>query len=130
MEEAIGFDWAFEPCLGECSITATRTHRGMVLWDGPVTPELLDRPATVVRVGKCDGCHQFHVWCWSCGQKFIVPDAETVACGCCKWMSVPEASESEEKHGKPESIWLMMLIEQMMIVVDRRPIHPPWYPSS
>jgi hypothetical protein len=45
-------------------------------------------------------------------------------------MSVPEASESEEKHGKPESIWLMMLIEQMMIVVDRRPIHPPWYPSS
>jgi hypothetical protein len=128
MEEALQFDWDFEPCLGECRKGSQQGHRGMVLWDGPVTPAWADRPAMVLRVGKCDGCHQFHVECWSCGKTFIVPDAEMVACGCCNWTSVPEATESEADDGTPESIWLMMFVEQMAIMVDRRPIHPPWYP--
>lgn len=119
VQEALEYDWALDPCLGDCD--AAVQQRGIVLWDGPIMPELYDRPAHVVRVGKCDRCHQFHVWCFACGRKFIVPDAAVARCDCCKWMSVPEAAESED-DGVPDSVWLMILLDGMMIPADRRPI--------
>lgn len=70
LDDALKLDWALESCLGECRPELTG-KRGLVLWDSPMTPDLPGGAAYVFRVGKCDGCHQFHVWCFECGRKFI-----------------------------------------------------------
>jgi len=128
LEEAVEFEWLLDPCLGECFVRSGR-HRGKVLWGPSITPVVPGQPFLVSRIGKCDGCHQFHVWCDSCGKRFIVPDATTVDCDCGSWVSVPEASECEE-DGRPESIWLLFQLSDDVFVMDRRPIHSPWTDSE
>lgn len=131
------YEWAYEECLGPCGQGgSTRVRRGGVLW-GEFMAEGVgeglavshtDAPIlagwTMIQIGKCDGCHSFHVWCWDCGEKFAVEDATVVQCGCesREWASVPESQESGYV-GEPESIWLTMREDGgHPVVFDRRPI--------
>src|SRR5438046_7835216 len=95
---------------------------------GSFATSLTDAPRLagwiLIQIGKCDGCHSFHVWCWDCGKKFAVEDATVVQCGCesREWASVPESQESGHV-GEPESIWLMMREDRgQPSAFDRRPI--------
>lgn len=131
------YEWEYEECLGPCGLAdVTRGHRGGVLWGefmaegigGGWAAPLTDAPVLagwiMIRIGKCDGCHAFHVWCWDCGEKFAVEDAKVVRCGCesREWASVPESPESGHL-GEPESIWLMMRDNGgHPVAFDRRPI--------
>jgi hypothetical protein len=144
------FGWAYEECLGSCRRKTRSTRRGGVLWgefmaeglsglrwggadEGlsglrHVTEETFGYPVlagwTLLQVGKCDTCHDFHVWCWDCGEKFAIGDGEVVTCGCDgrEWASVPESAESGH-IGTPKSIWLMMReADGPPVPFDRRPI--------
>lgn len=131
------YEWVYEACLGPCGLAvSSRVRRGGVLWgefraDGiwrgraaPQTNALLMAVWTMIQIGKCDGCHSFHVWCWDCGKKFAVEDATVIRCGCesREWASVRESLESGHV-GEPESIWLMMREDGgHPVAFDRRPI--------
>ncbi len=122
-EQALKFDWAFKPCLGPCLTKSGRKRqRGMVLW-GEYIPTGFNGLWVIVQTGKCDGCHSFHVWCWDCGVRFIVPNEHVVKCDCeeREWASVPESPESGHV-GEPQSIWLMVREGGLPIALDRRPI--------
>jgi hypothetical protein len=117
------YRWEYESCLGSCSLRKRR-RRGGVLW-GEWGLSDTDSPTWILyQLGKCDGCHSFHVWCQDCGSKFAVPDGRVVRCGCDEreWASVPE-SEASAHVGEPESIWLMMReFGGTPVPLDRRPI--------
>jgi hypothetical protein len=131
------YGWVYEECLGPCGQGGSkRVHRGGVLWGefmaeglgGGFAASHTDAPMlagwTVIQIGKCDGCHSFHVWCWDCGKKFAVEDGTVVQCGCesREWASVPESRQSGHV-GEPESIWLMMREDGgHPVAFDRRPI--------
>jgi hypothetical protein len=132
------YEWAYEECLGPCGQgNFTKGRRGGVLWGefmaegiGGGFAVMPDAAAAtlagwvLVQIGKCDGCHSIHVWCWDCGMKFAVEDATVVRCGCesREWASVPESRESGH-IGEPESIWLMMRENGgHPVAFDRRPI--------
>jgi len=125
-EDALKYEWVWEPCLGDCNKNRNHLSRGMVLW---TEFQLFGRgPAwLMLQTGKCDGCHSFHVWCWDCGEKFAVPDNDVVQCACgLYWASVPESKDSGHV-GEPESVWLMMREDMdathiLPTVIDRRPI--------
>jgi hypothetical protein len=130
-DQALDYEWAYDACLGPCSSAKRRRKgiggktngRGGVLW-GEFLLEGYGPWWVIVQVGKCDGCHSFHVWCWDCGMRFAVPDKKVVQCCCAEreWGSIPESAESGHE-GEPESIWLMMRIKGgQPIPFDRRPI--------
>ncbi len=77
LEDLEGFDLnAWDPCLGSCNIDYVNKHKyGLVLYDSPY---LLERNSlfSIMTVGKCDRCHEFHVWCWECGEKFALKDID------------------------------------------------------
>ena len=134
------YDWNYEECLASCP---DKSGRGGVLWgewmptgipiagSTPLMPlsgvlwgEWIPTGWIILQVGKCDGCHSFHVWCQDCGDKFAITDSTVVTCGCDgrEWASVPESAESGH-IGKPESIWLMMREDgNDPIAIDRRPL--------
>lgn len=118
-EEAVDeYDWNYDECLGPCE-----TNLGGVLW-GEWIPTGIGHSWIILQLGKCDGCHSFHVWCQDCGHKFAIPDSMVVTCDCDnrEWASVPESATSGHV-GKPESIWLMMREDGSdPIPLDRRPI--------
>jgi len=125
-EEIEEYEWEYEECLGPCSNSSKEKGcRGMVLW-AEYLPMGSNDLWLIVRTGKCDGCHSFHVWCWDCGEKFAVPDKKIVMCGCDRlWASVPESRESGHL-GIPKNVWLMMREDNdpdnLPIAIDRRPI--------
>jgi len=99
LEQLGRYSWVYEPCLGDCSVsTDSGTKRGMVLWDDFLIMESGGFINTV-QTGKCDRCHSFHVWCWDCGERFIVPENEIVRCGCEErlWAALPDSVDIERK---------------------------------
>ncbi len=71
--EVDGFSWAqYDGCLGECNEKLNCERNGMVLWDGQhslgVGGDGTVGGWAIVFTGKCDRCHNFHVWCWDCGE--------------------------------------------------------------
>ncbi|BFL64906.1 restriction endonuclease [Roseomonas mucosa] len=92
------FLWSsYEPCLGRCCDRVPAERRGLVLWDAQhVLP--VDPGWDITFTGKCDVCHQFHVWCWNCGLRFAVPDERQLGCGCDGrlWASAIEQAEDNQ----------------------------------
>lgn len=116
LEEALKYEWVYEPCLGKyASRKSNRT--GMVLWGEYMVYGGADGLWTVIQTGKCDVCHSFHVWCWECGEKFAVPDDQTVTCTCNRpWTSAPDDINST---------WLITYDDQLAVppvVLDRKPL--------
>ncbi|MEM7114396.1 MAG: hypothetical protein AAF614_18320, partial [Chloroflexota bacterium] len=73
----------------------------------------------LLRIGKCDGCHQFHIWCWECGNKFAVPDNNFIECECGHhWIAWV--------NGEDENLDMQLMLkydDEFGILLDRRPIH-------
>lgn len=125
LDVALEYDWVFEPCLGDCRHKFTKTE-GMVLWAEQILLGLRSGFWLTVQTGKCDSCHNFHVWCWDCGERFAVPNEHVITCSCgYQWASVMESLESGHT-GVPTSIWLLMREDNdpsnRPIPVDRKPL--------
>lgn len=125
LDDALSRDWTWEECLGKCA-QRRAAGRGMVLY----SEETVLNYASmwwILQSGKCDRCHSFHVWCWSCGEKFIVLDEHMYQCYCgIYWASVPESEESGHV-GKPQNTWLMMRTnltnpDESPTAIDRKPV--------
>lgn len=120
IDELQEFDWVYEPCLGTCSIkTRQSRQRGMVLWAaylGIPTQNVMH----IFQTGKCDGCHEFHVWCWECGLKFAVPHNGLFRCSCPHdWICWPENDESE---GSTAAVLMLKLDDEYGAIIDRQPL--------
>lgn len=121
LDDLDDYEWVYEPCYGECKANRHLVNqRGMVLW---ATCLLLpySEMAHIIQTGKCDGCHNFHIWCWECGLKFVVPDKRLIKCDCDHhWISWPSENEGTETS----SMNLMFqLDDETCLILDRRPIH-------
>lgn len=69
--------WEWYPCLGGCATARTQRNAGYVLYNQPFGLFMLNAPLTVMFVGKCDACADFHVWCNECGRQFALRGDET-----------------------------------------------------
>jgi hypothetical protein len=79
-EDALEHDHsAIDPCPN-CE-AEKRKQKGLIFWDGQM-PLPFDPGWAIIFTGKCDGCRSFAFWCWDCGEKVVVPDAESYECGC------------------------------------------------
>ena len=66
-----------------CPHCESRPHGGVVFFWGP--PPFIFfglEVATLVFLGKCDGCRRFAVSCCGCGEALIVDNSQEVTCGC------------------------------------------------
>lgn len=119
------FSWAsYEPCLGSCHNRELPNQRGLVLWDGKHLLGIANF-WFIAFTGKCDVCHQFHVWCWDCGSKFSIPEENHVECGCegRLWASVIE--EELAQSGTLNAAHLLMVDQHLdpsngPVALDRR----------
>lgn len=118
----------WEPCLGSCASPRGRKQSsGWVLYDQPFGLAIGFSPLAVMVVGKCDGCGDFHVWCWECGSRFALLGKEAEHhCGCERFWLTAEEPEGTDTHGNELSAVLLILTvfdrPQYPIVVDRRPL--------
>lgn len=90
--DAEEYPWAqYDWCLGRCADAGPRSRHGMVLWDAQ-HPLGIGAGWLIVWTGKCDVCHQFHIWYWGCGTKFVVPNEGNCECSCEEflWASLVE----------------------------------------
>ena len=107
---------SFDKCLGLCLSKNRRTRPGMVLWDGNLGLDV-EGMGMVAFTGKCDVCHNFHVWCWACGEKFALQREETYACNCgYSWCSIIELEDVEGQH---QAVHLLMHTERQIFFLDR-----------
>lgn len=103
---------SWDPCLGQCQSSRRRkSEPGAVLWDSPYGFAVGDSPLSIFVSGKCDGCRNFHVWCWACGQRFALMDEETTVCGCdWMWLTVIEEEEDDEAGSETlEAVYLLVV---------------------
>jgi hypothetical protein len=125
LDQALEYKWCYEPCLGECTDKEIKKLNGAVLWGEFLLHATVTNMWMTLQTGKCDMCHNFHVWCWDCGQKFAIPDEVVVVCDCgCAWASIPESPASGH-IGEPTSIWLLMREnedQEHPASFDRKPI--------
>lgn len=112
------FPWAqFDPCMGECA-RSRRGKNGLVLWDGQL-PVGLEGTWVIVWSGKCDRCHNFHIWCWDCGEKFALSDEDEHICYCgYRWVTVIEQELSNDEL--LNAVHLILMIGQQIFPLDRR----------
>ncbi|HYC59900.1 MAG TPA: restriction endonuclease [Thermoanaerobaculia bacterium] len=106
--------WAvFEDCVGRC--TSRRSKRpGFVTWDAQ-PPLGVGGAWAIVWSGKCDVCHQFHVWCWSCGEVFAVANGRRRRCGCdFRWVVSPLRGAD----GKVDEYVLELMTDEGTIELD------------
>lgn len=76
---------------------------------------------TVVFTGKCDVCHNFHIWCWDCGEKFAISEEDQHECHCKRmWVSVIE-EEVDDPSGKTlNAVHLLLQTGVDIFALDRR----------
>lgn len=114
--------WAsFDKCIGECHRIPNRySRKGLVLWDAEHLLNIGGLCA-VVYTGKCDICHNFHIWCWDCGEKFAIGSEDQHECYCKRmWVSVIE-EEIDDPTGKTlNAVHLLLQAENDMFALDRR----------
>ena len=68
----------------------------------------------IFRIGKCDKCHAFYIWCWGCGEHFSIKDGDDVRCSCnyCWYVSPPDPDGDEERDElEPLSAYLLLAYE-------------------
>lgn len=117
----------WERCRGACSLPESRAARkGWVLYDQPFGLTIGDSPLTVLVVGKCDECRNFHVWCWTCGSKFALDDEAEHHCGCdWFWLTAIEEEGVTETGSHLHAVLLLLVTLRpvaVVIPVDRRPL--------
>ncbi len=114
--------WAsFDECIGACSRNESRrSQNGLILWDAHHLLKI-DNLWAVVFTGKCDICHNFHIWCWDCGEKFAISDEDEHECYCKRlWVSAIE-EEVDDPTGKTlNAVHLMLQIGNGVLALDRR----------
>jgi hypothetical protein len=100
------------PCLGTCVAEARGRTAGWVLYDRPLGLISTAAPLTAMAVGKCDGCNDFHVWCWDCGAHFALRGAEAEhACSCTFFWLTERLEEGFDEMGNLlESIRLLLVV--------------------
>jgi len=114
--------WAsFGECIGECyQVPKLRSKKGMVLWDAEHLLEI-GGLFVIVRTGKCDACHNFHVWCWDCGEKFAIGDEDQHECYCERvWVSAIEEDMNDLSGKTLNAVHLLMSIGGNALPLDRR----------
>lgn len=114
--------WAsFDECVGECYLIGqAHSQRGLVLWDAQhLLP--IDGLWAVIFTGKCDVCHNFHVWCWDCSEKFAMKDEDKYECNCNRlWVSAIE-EEVDDPLGKTlNAVHLLLQAGDNVLALDRR----------
>lgn len=116
----------WEPCLGSCSESRSRRKRsGLVLYDQPFGLGIGNSGMSVVVIGKCDACCNFHVWCWSCGAKFALSDDGEHHCGCdWFWLTAVEGEGIDDRGNELEAVLLLLIVPRArrIFVADRRPL--------
>lgn len=120
------FSW--EPCLGLCASPGNgRRRKGWVLYEQPIGLSIRGGPSSIVSTAKCDECHDFHIWCWDCGEKFALRGDEAEAkCSCDRfWLTSIEGDGLDDQIHPLEGVYLLMvpLDPPAAIVMDRRPLH-------
>lgn len=118
---------AWDPCLGTCTTRREGRRAGWVLYDQPFGLATLDSPLSIMCVGKCDECADFHVWCWDCGKHFALEGEEAeVHCGCERfWLTAREGEGTFDDDGNEREAVLLILATPYAPqprVVDRRPL--------
>ncbi|GMU09650.1 hypothetical protein ASNO1_59040 [Corallococcus caeni] len=120
---------SWEPCLGTCAVKARGKSGGWVLYDQPLGFFTRDSPLSIQVVGKCDGCSDFHVWCWDCGTHLALCGEEAKAqCSCARfWLTSRESEGRDERGNQLESIALTRVNVGPPGIgyntVDRRPLN-------
>lgn len=93
---------------------------GLVLWDRYFGVSIQDSPPYVMATGKCDVCHRFHIWCWSCGNRKVLGNEDEWQCSCKEpwfWLTAIEPEEDNTK-----SIYLLFCSASDIKIVDRIPL--------
>jgi Restriction endonuclease len=120
------FDWGqYDPCLGACGKSVDEKRRGMVLWDGQhllgIGMDGMAGAWAVVFTGKCDRCHNFHAWCWDCGEKFALGDESEHDCECeRKWVTAIEEETDDTSGETLNGVHFFMVCDEAIYVLDRR----------
>lgn len=116
---------SWEPCRGECSQSSSRRiPKGWVLYDQPFGLTIANSPLSVMVVGKCDECRNFHIWCWNCGSKFALADEDEHHCGCDWFWVTAIEDEGDAGANRLQAVLLLLttLKSAAIIQVDRRPL--------
>lgn len=100
----------YDRCLGRCANDGQNPRHGLVLWDAQHQLSI-GAGWLIAWTGKCDVCHEFHVWCWGCGTKFAVPFEGHCECGCEEFLW---ASLIEEELGSSD-----VLNASYLLLVDK-----------
>lgn len=114
--------WAsFDECVGECCQDSNRrSQKGLVLWDADHLLKI-DGLWAVVFTGKCDICHNFHIWCWDCGEKFAVSEEDQHECYCKRmWVSVIEEEVDDPSSKTLNAVHLLLQTGNDILALDRR----------
>lgn len=129
LDELDGLDlFSWQPCLGQCAEPGSRRRReGWVLYEQPFGLSIGGGPLSIISTAKCDECHDFHVWCWDCGQRFALRGDESEGkCSCERFfLTSIEADGVDEQGHELNGVYLLMvpLNPPAAIVMDRRPLH-------
>jgi hypothetical protein len=114
---------SWEPCLGKCARPKRRkSEHGLVLYDSPYGLTVGESPLSIMAVGKCDFCNEFHVWCWDCGQKFALTNEDEFHCHCSDrfWLTAIE-DEGQQADETLTAIHLFLVLTAGAVIpVDRR----------
>ncbi len=122
IDEAEELSWEsyFEPCIGRCAREpSARKRSGMVLWDGQL-PLMVGGGWAIVWTGKCDQCHNFHIWCWDCGAKFSLPDESEERCDCDRLWVTPGEDVTDPSGDHLAAIHLILYADDQVIPIDRK----------
>ena len=114
--------WAsFDECIGECYQNPhARSQKGLVLCDAQ-HPLGVDGFWAIVFTGKCDVCHNFHVWCWDCGEKFALGEEDQSQCSCERfWVSAIEEEIDDSSGETVNAVHLFLQARENVFALDRR----------
>ncbi len=103
-----------------------KVERGLVLWDSPWGIGPKNGSESIVCTGKCDVCGDFHVWCWSCGNRFSLANEDELQCDCKPawfWLTAIEDEEIEGYKDEPSlSVYLLLCSLTDTFIADRKPV--------
>lgn len=119
--------YGWDACLGRCaSESRTPDRAGWVLYDSVFHIGSLLQPMSIVAIAKCDVCHDFHVWCWDCGQHLVLRGDEAEAkCSCDRfWITSIEDDGPDDNPSETQSVCLTCVLhpDGQYMTVDRRPL--------
>lgn len=101
-----------------------KCKNGLVLWDA--TPTLIIEGITWIQaIGKCDECGKFHIWCWTCGQRYCIDHESELQCSCKGlwfWLTSIESDIDENNLEYKSHYLILVMANGTYEIVDRRPL--------